>query len=118
MLEHVDGLKAVLQSLDGKPAHLVDHSYSAFLCLPFTLILNLHLNQELGQSVVEHQRWAFPFDFIADMDSPVVYKWHRNSLIFLPVHFHIRLFCTVIQADSAVCAPLNEHRRVVKRSVE
>lgn len=33
MIEHVDDLEAVLTSLDASPAHLVGHSYGAFLCL-------------------------------------------------------------------------------------
>lgn len=33
MLEHVDDLQALLQELDAVPAHLVGHSYGAFLCL-------------------------------------------------------------------------------------
>jgi pimeloyl-ACP methyl ester carboxylesterase len=37
MLQHVDDLKKVIHSLDAKPAHLVGHSYGAFLCLLLTL---------------------------------------------------------------------------------
>ena len=37
MLLHVDDLKKVIHSLDVKPAHLVGHSYGAFLCLLLTL---------------------------------------------------------------------------------
>lgn len=33
MLEHVDDLQALIQKLDAVPAHLVGHSYGAFLCL-------------------------------------------------------------------------------------
>jgi pimeloyl-ACP methyl ester carboxylesterase len=33
MAEHVDDLQALLHSLDAAPAHLVGHSYGAFLCL-------------------------------------------------------------------------------------
>ncbi|MCL7454879.1 MAG: alpha/beta hydrolase [Anaerolineae bacterium] len=33
MAEHVDDLEALLRSLDAAPAHLVGHSYGAFLCL-------------------------------------------------------------------------------------
>lgn len=33
MWEHVDDLKALIQQLDAVPAHLVGHSYGAFLCL-------------------------------------------------------------------------------------
>jgi non-heme chloroperoxidase len=33
MAEHVDDLRTVLRSLGGAPAHLVGHSYGAFLCL-------------------------------------------------------------------------------------
>jgi pimeloyl-ACP methyl ester carboxylesterase len=33
MLEHVDDLETLLRSLDAAPAHLVGHSYGAFLCL-------------------------------------------------------------------------------------
>jgi pimeloyl-ACP methyl ester carboxylesterase len=36
MLLHVDDLKKVIHSLDAKPAHLVGHSYGAFLCLLLT----------------------------------------------------------------------------------
>jgi len=39
-------------------------------------------------------------------------------LIFLPVPFHIHLFCIVTQADFVACALINEHRRGVKRLVE
>ncbi|MGA9538699.1 MAG: alpha/beta hydrolase [Desulfobacterales bacterium] len=37
MLLHVNDLKKVSHSLDAKPAHLVGHSYGAFLCLLLTL---------------------------------------------------------------------------------
>lgn len=37
MLQQVDDLKKVIQSLDAEPAHLVGHSYGAFLCLLLTL---------------------------------------------------------------------------------
>jgi pimeloyl-ACP methyl ester carboxylesterase len=33
MVEHVDDLQALVRSLDAAPAHLVGHSYGAFLCL-------------------------------------------------------------------------------------
>lgn len=33
MTEHVDDLQALIHSLDAAPAHLVGHSYGAFLCL-------------------------------------------------------------------------------------
>lgn len=33
MLEHVDDLKTLLESLEMAPAHLVGHSYGAFVCL-------------------------------------------------------------------------------------
>jgi len=33
MAEHVDDLQKVIRSLDATPAHLVGHSYGAFLCL-------------------------------------------------------------------------------------
>lgn len=33
MAEHVDDLRTLLHSLDAAPAHLVGHSYGAFLCL-------------------------------------------------------------------------------------
>jgi len=33
MAEHVDDLQALLQALDAAPAHLVGHSYGAFVCL-------------------------------------------------------------------------------------
>lgn len=33
MAEHVEDLREVLRSLDAEPAHLVGHSYGAFLCL-------------------------------------------------------------------------------------
>jgi pimeloyl-ACP methyl ester carboxylesterase len=33
MLEHVDDLQALIQELGAAPAHLVGHSYGAFLCL-------------------------------------------------------------------------------------
>lgn len=33
MAEHVDDLQALLRSLDAAPAHLVGHSYGAFVCL-------------------------------------------------------------------------------------
>jgi pimeloyl-ACP methyl ester carboxylesterase len=33
MKEHVDDLETILHSLDAAPAHLVGHSYGAFLCL-------------------------------------------------------------------------------------
>jgi pimeloyl-ACP methyl ester carboxylesterase len=33
MVEHVDDLRAFLTALDAAPAHLVGHSYGAFLCL-------------------------------------------------------------------------------------
>jgi pimeloyl-ACP methyl ester carboxylesterase len=33
MAEHVDDLLALIQALDAAPAHLVGHSYGAFLCL-------------------------------------------------------------------------------------
>ncbi|MGI9173950.1 MAG: alpha/beta fold hydrolase [Rhodothermales bacterium] len=33
MAEHVDDLRALLHSLDATPAHLVGHSYGAFVCL-------------------------------------------------------------------------------------
>jgi len=37
MLLHVDDLREVIHSLDAKPAHLVGHSYGAFLCLLLAL---------------------------------------------------------------------------------
>lgn len=37
MAEHVDDLEALLQALDAAPAHLVGHSYGAFLCLLLAL---------------------------------------------------------------------------------
>jgi pimeloyl-ACP methyl ester carboxylesterase len=33
MLEHVDDLQELIQELGAVPAHLVGHSYGAFLCL-------------------------------------------------------------------------------------
>ena len=33
MQEHVDDLKAMIRDLDAAPAHLVGHSYGAFLCM-------------------------------------------------------------------------------------
>lgn len=33
MIEHVDDLQALLHALDAVPAHLVGHSYGAFLCM-------------------------------------------------------------------------------------
>lgn len=37
MREHVDDLEALVRSLDAAPAHLVGHSYGAFLCLLLAL---------------------------------------------------------------------------------
>jgi pimeloyl-ACP methyl ester carboxylesterase len=37
MTEHVDDLQALLRTLDATPAHLVGHSYGAFLCLLLAL---------------------------------------------------------------------------------
>jgi pimeloyl-ACP methyl ester carboxylesterase len=37
MAEHIDDLEALLRSLDAAPAHLVGHSYGAFLCLLLAL---------------------------------------------------------------------------------
>jgi pimeloyl-ACP methyl ester carboxylesterase len=46
MSEHVDDLQALLHSLDAAPAHLVGHSYGAFLCL-LLAIKNPHLIRTL-----------------------------------------------------------------------
>ena len=46
MMQHVDDLQALLQSLDATPAHLVGHSYGAFLCL-LLAIKNPHMVRSL-----------------------------------------------------------------------